>query len=193
MTDETVDRAALVTQIAWLDQIKAVAAARAGELRAQLAAEARAEHKRHHGMGVSWKWEDLATVVLPLSQQAVVVRDPVMFTRWVKERYPAAIETLEQVRPSWLEQFLLDCRVAPGEDGPPEPYDPTTGEVKIPGLAVRPGGEPMTLTVTVKPAAKRLFAELAEQELDRFALAARPAEAMVSGAVPLGLPEVGDG
>lgn len=185
--------AELVTQIAWLEQIKAVAGQKSAELREQLAADARAEYKKH-GMGVQWKLSDLATVVLPLSQQAVYVRDPIVFLRWVKERYPDGVETVEQVRSGWQGQFLADCKVAPKVDSPGDPYDPATGEV-VPGLAVRPAGVPGTLTVTVKAAAKELFAALADHGLRQLALEAGPSapREMVSGRIPLGLPEVEHG
>lgn len=140
-----------VREILRLEGLAQAANRRATEHRAALYEEARAELARE-GTAPSWRLPDIGTVALPLSREAPVVADPAALTRWAEARYPSEVEAVKQVRASF--QTALLQRVACTEDAV---IDPVTGEV-IPGLSVRPGGMPGSLTIKASRDVKDVFA-----------------------------------
>lgn len=144
--------------------------AAAKEFRAALAADAAAEWEEQNA-APTWRMPGV-TVSCSVTHPAVIVTDEAKFLDYVKARAPHQIETVVRVYPSY-QRVLLDELAARGE-----PLADDEGTV-IPGLSYHPGGSFSSLSI-------RPSAEL------KFQLS-RAAKAMVSGAVPLGLPEVGDG
>lgn len=148
-----------VREVLRLEGLAAAAYRRAAQHRAELDREARAELERE-GTAPSWRLPDIGTVALPLSKEAAVVADVGDLAKWVAARYPTEVEQVRQVRPAF--QTALLQRVVCTDD---VVVDPETGEV-IPGLAVRPGGVPKTLTITASRDAKAVFAAHGDQLLD---------------------------
>jgi hypothetical protein len=151
-------------EVARREALAAAWADSARTLREELDAEAREEYAANDN-GVTWMWRDFGRVTLPLSEETIVVTDIDLLRKWVKEHHPEQIRVVEEVWPAF-QTHLLKNGVITGEGV----QDPETGSV-VPGLAVRPGGVPKALTITVDKDAKRLFANYAAQEVER-ALAA---------------------
>lgn len=173
MTQPVLDRKQTAQAVAWLESVAARATEEAGLLRGQLAADARADYEANGA--TTWRIPELLRVSLPLSKQTVYVRDGSLFLKWVKLRYPDAIETIEQVRSTWAAKFCaraVDVDLKAAEDR--QCTDSATGEV-VPGLAVKRAGVPGALTVSVEPEAKKALAEVADLALQRLALEAGPA------------------
>lgn len=160
--------------IVLLDQFAAAAKAHSAVLRDELEAEARADYETTGG-ALSRKFPNLGRVVLPLTDEAAVVADEDALLAWVKARRADQVETVERVRPAFITWLLgaVTCT-----DGMAVLED----EV-VPGLAVREGGQPKSLSITPDKAAKDLFAEVADSELRQ--LAAGPLAGV------LALPEAG--
>jgi hypothetical protein len=167
-----VNRTELVQAVIWLDLLAAQAKAEGQKLRAELAADARAEFEEH-GTAPTWRIPDVATVAASVSHPSVTVGDHVRFQRWVGRRYPTEIEEILVVRPAWLADFLKRCKV---DDL--DAVDPDTGEV-VPGLTVVPGGEFGGVSIRATGAAKEVFGALAGHGLRRLALEASPAVPVV--------------
>lgn len=155
----TVSRLDRVREILRLEGLAAAASARAADVRSSLDAEARAEFSRE-GTAPSWRMTDIGNVVLPLSKEAVVVDGPGALLRWVKERHPEQIRTTEEIWPAFVTHLLASCTVA-GDVA----VDPKTGEA-VPGLTVRKGGEPKTLSITAAKDVKATFAAYGAALLD---------------------------
>lgn len=137
------NRAEMVSTILTWEAVATRAQTMAAELRGQLAEDARAELEEQ-GTAPSWRIADLATVTLPVSKPAVMVADPVALTKWMIARRPAEVELT--VRPASLKALLRQV----GADGDLV-FIPGDGEV-VPGLEVRPGGQPKALTIRADPA-----------------------------------------
>lgn len=156
-----------------LDLVRAIVQceAAAKEFRAALDADVRREYEEQ---GVKPRGWDLPGVVVswPVSHPSVIVTDEAKFLDYVKAVHPHQIETVVRVYPSF-QRVLLDKLAAAGE-----PLQDDEGTV-IPGLTYHPGGSFSSLSI-------RPSAEL------KFQLS-RAAREMVSGAIPLGLPEVDHG
>lgn len=148
--------------VAWTDSAK--------ELRADLHRRALAEFEQE-GTGVSWTIRDLGKVILPLSTEAPVISDLDALLKWVKERHPEHVETIEQVRAAFQTWLLQNVEIT--ETGDVVSPD---GEI-VPGMAVREGNKPKSLTITVETPVKRLFATYAKQEVQRQLVAEFGAEA----------------
>lgn len=162
------DRAREVARLeALADAYKTVAR----ERRAELDAEARAEWEAN-GCGVTWRMPDLGRVCLPLTEEAPWIADIDALLKWAKERHPENVETVEQVRAAFQKWLLDNVQITEGG----AVVDPETGEV-VPGMAVREGGQPKALTVTLDRDVKALFADYAKREVQR-ALAAEYGEAV---------------
>lgn len=140
-----------VREVLRLEGLAAAAVARAGAHRAELDREAREELARE-GTAPSWRLPDIGTVALPISKEAPVISDVGALLKWVEVRHPSEVETVRQVRVAFQAALLkrVDC------DGEVV-LDPETGEV-IPGMTVRPGGMPKTLTITASRDVKDAFA-----------------------------------
>lgn len=148
------NRTDLTKEIARREALASAWSASAKELRTELELAARREFEEN-GTGVTWTMRDLGRVTLPLSTEAPVIADIDALVKWCKERHPENVETVEQVRAAY-QTWLLGNGVCDGEFV----VHPETGEV-IPGLAVREGGKPKTLTVTVDREVKALYAKYA--------------------------------
>lgn len=151
-----VNRFEKISWLLMLEQVAAAARARAAELRDDLTADAQAEYAEQ-GTAPTWRLPDIGTVTLPISAERVVVDDEQVLTGWVTAFHPDEVETLTRVRPAFLTALLAECR---GDEG---------GVVwmregaLVPGLAVRPGGQPQSLSFRPSPDAKRVAAAGAER------------------------------
>lgn len=141
-----------------LEGLAAAAKARANTLRDALEAEACAEHERD-GTAPTWRVADLGTVTLPVSKESVVVADHAALLRWCKERHPEQVHTVEEVYASFQGALLATCVIVGDVAALPD-----TGEV-VPGLAVRPGGQPGSLTLRPGTGVRRWFQQLGEAAL----------------------------
>jgi hypothetical protein len=164
------NRAERLQELLRLDGLIAAAKARSTEHRVALNLEATGEYERE-GMAPTWRWPDLGTVILPLSQEAAVVSDPEALLAWCSERHPEQVFTVVQIRPAYVAALLQGAVLVDGTAA-----DPSTGEV-IPGLAVRTGGIPKALTIRATPDATAIFTEAGRQMLDQL----MPATAEVPG------------
>jgi hypothetical protein len=163
VTPPSASRLDRVREILRLEGLAAAASARAAAVRAALQDEARAEYAREK-TAPSWRMPDVATVSLAISKETIVVSDADALITWVKERHPHQIRTVttEQIWPGFQTQLLADC--VPTDDGD-RAVDPKTGEI-VPGVAVRKGGEPKSLSITAARAVKETFAAYGAQLLD---------------------------
>jgi hypothetical protein len=138
-----VNRQDLITRTLMLEQVAAEARARAAKLREELAADARAE-LAEQGTAPTWRIPDIGTVTLPVSKETVYVSDEQALLEWVKAQ-PGdptdVIETVERLKP-WYVHDLLTLVEGIAED---VVIEPDTGE-SIPGLRMRPGGVPGSLS-----------------------------------------------
>jgi hypothetical protein len=150
-----VNRQDRVKEIARREALASAWVKSAKELRAEVEAEALAEYEEN-GNGVTWTMRDLGKVTLPLSTEAPVISDVEALTKWAKIRHPENVETVEQVRAAFQTWLLQNAEIV--ADG--VVMDPETGEV-IPGMAVREGGKPKALTITVERPVKELLANYA--------------------------------
>lgn len=159
------NRTQLTTAVIWLDAIAEAAKAKSAELRADLAADAKAEYEEQ-GTAPTWRIPDVATVSASVSHEAAYVDDERAFVRWVTERYPDEVVT--SVRPSWQKAFLSAATI----DGD-SVADRSTGEV-VPGLGVREGGRLTGVSIRATSDAKGVFAAVAEHSLKELAASAGP-------------------
>jgi hypothetical protein len=157
-------RADLVRSILIWDRVAASAAKVAAELREQLARDARAEYAEQ-GTAPTWRLPDLATVTLPVSRQTVAVADQAALTAWMATRRPEQVQTVQQIRPAGLKALLGQICVVDGDL-------PTLddGEL-VPGLTVRPGGQPRALTLRAAPEATAVLDAEADAVLGSIAAA----------------------
>ena len=166
------NRADAIKTIVWLDQLAAAAKTEAAKVRADVLADARAEFEEQ-GMAPTWRIPDIATVAASVTHASVYVEDEAAFVAWVGKRYPTEVETKTVVRAAWQTGFLTR---APGSHG--LVADPDTGEV-VPGLNVRRGGEFSGISIRPTPAAKEVFAALAEHGLRELVAKAAPSTPVV--------------
>jgi hypothetical protein len=150
----------LAKEVARREALAAAYAASAKQLREELDRRARTAYAEQ-GVGVSWKVPDLGRITLPLSEEAPVISDIEALTKWVRERHPEEIQTVEQVRAAFQTWLLQHVEIT--TDGDVITPD---GEI-VPGMAARSGGQPKSLTITVDPGVKRLFATYAADEVAR--------------------------
>jgi hypothetical protein len=154
-----VNRFELIRRTLMWQQVAAAARAKESALRDQLTADARAEYAEQ-GTAPTWRLPDIGTVSLPVSKETVYVADEAALLAWVKEHYAGEVETLERVRPAFLGGLL--SAVEPAGD---VACVPLTGQV-IPGLAVRQGGAPGSLSFRPSTLAKQVAAEGAARLVD---------------------------
>lgn len=159
------NRTERLQEVLRLEGLAAAAKSRAGEHRAALEDEARAELARE-GSAPTWRMGDIGTITLPVSSEQPIISDIAALLAWCKERHPSEVQLIEQVRPSF-QGLLLKRAVAAGE----LVVDGETGEI-VPGMSVRHGGEARTLTIRATPDAKYLYAKLGERALDDLLAAA---------------------
>ena len=149
------NRAEMTVNVLKLEAAARQLTERAKALRNDLDADARAELEEQ-GTAPTWRLNDIGTWSLPVSKEAPVVEDPPAFVEWVKGRWPS--EVVEVVNPPF--QRALLARLSPVGEGV---VDERTGEL-VPGLGVRPGGVPKTLTF--RPAGDALA--VADQMADKL-------------------------
>jgi hypothetical protein len=154
------NRADLIRQILLWERVAEQATARAAAFRQQLQADANAEFDEQ-GTAPSWRLPDVAQVVLPVSRTAPVVRDHETLAKWVNLTRPAEVEL--RVRPAYVKALRDGARV----DG--NVVTDREGTV-IPGMEVRPGGNPGSVTLTPEAPAREAAAEAAGRVLDMVAV-----------------------
>lgn len=130
------NRAEMTRRVLLLEAAAAECKARAAKVRADLDADARAE-LAEQGTAPTWRLADVGTWSLPVSKEAPTVTDGAALVEWCKHRYPS--EIVEVINPAF--QSALLARLSPVGEAV---VDPATGEV-VPGLGVRPGGQPLAL------------------------------------------------
>lgn len=133
------NRQELITRTLMLEQVAAEAKARAAALREQLTADARAE-LAEQGTAPTWRLPDIGTVTLPVSKETVYVRDEKALLEWCKATPGEnVVETIERVMPWYVADLLTLVRVVDGRVF-------VDDEEEVPGLGVRPGGVPQSLS-----------------------------------------------
>lgn len=146
-------RVEMTRQILIWEAVATGAKEMAGELRDQLAEAAHTE-LAEQGTAPTWNMPDLATVTLPMSKPTTVVADQTALTQWMRLRRPT--ETEVTIRPTSLRSLLREVRA----DG--DLIHLPDGEI-VPGLEVRPGGQPKALAIRANPAcAAQIDAEAAD-------------------------------
>lgn len=161
------NRTERLQEVLRLEGLAAAANARAKTYREELSLEARDELTRE-GSAPTWRIPDLATITLAVSKETPYVLDEHLLLQWCKQRYPEHVETIEQVKGAFRQRLLVDAIVS-GDSV----VDGGSGEV-VPGLAVRPGGQPQSLTIRPSQAARVVYAAMGERTLED--LLAPPAE-----------------
>lgn len=154
------DPEAITKAVVMLDALAERIRDQANELRSDLNSYAQTEYQRTRA-GVTWRYQGLANVVLPLTKQAAYVDDAAALLDWVKRSQPDQVETTEQVRQAFI-KYLLGAVVCEHDAA----Y--LDGE-EVPGLAVRLGGRPKPVAVTPSAEAKALFRDLAGEALRQLA------------------------
>lgn len=161
------NRQQAISQVLLWEQLAKRAKARADEYRDQLTQDARAELEAQ-GTAPTWRLQDVGTVTLPLSQESVYVKDEAALIRWIRSSPMAessiwiesAIEVVERIRPGFVETLMAECQV----DGDVVSH---LGDV-IPGLAVRPGGQPLALRFQPTRDARQFAGEYADKLIADF-------------------------
>lgn len=153
------NRTERLQEVLRLEGLAAAASARARTYRDELSVEARDELARE-GSAPTWRIPDLATITLAVSKETPYILDDHLFLTWCKQRYPDQVETVEQVRGAFRAQLLVDAIVS-GD----AVVDGGTGEV-VPGAAVRPGGQPQSLTIRPSQAARAVYEAMGERTLE---------------------------
>ncbi|GAA3455918.1 hypothetical protein GCM10018962_77520 [Dactylosporangium matsuzakiense] len=160
------NRAQRVQAVIWLEQLAAAAERHAATIRAELAADARAE-LAEQGTAPSWRISEVATVSGRVAAAKVTISDPKAFASWVAERHPTEIEPpVPLVRPAFARKVLKAAK--PGGTGVVDDQ----GEL-IPGLDYLPGGELTGIAIAATDTAKEVFGGVAEEGL-RFAATLTP-------------------
>jgi len=154
-----------IQRVVMYEQVAAAAKDMGAKHRAALTADAFAELAK--GTRPTWN-TDLATVSLPLSHETVYVSDEAALIEWFRTADAEQIEIIEKVKPKAIGELLNVVHVADGKAFiPTDPDDPHphAGDV-VPGLSVRPGGLPGTLTFTPQREAKAVAADAARLLLE---------------------------
>lgn len=153
------NRTERLQEVLRLEGLAAAATARAKTYREELAFEARDELARE-GSAPTWRIQDLATITLAVSKETPYILDEHLLLTWCKQRYPEHVEAVEQVKGAFRARLLVDAVIS-GDSV----VDGATGEV-VPGAAVRPGGQPQSLTIRPSQAARTVFAAMGERTLE---------------------------
>jgi hypothetical protein len=169
----TMSRSEKTQGIIWLEQLAAEAMNEARILRENIEAEARADYERGEG-APTWRIPDIGRISASISKGGVFVSDEKVFADWVMKRYPTEVETVQQVRASFVAGFLKRVRAA-GE----RVFDPQMDGEVVPGLSARKGGVFKGISITPDDAAKQVFGALAQHGLRKLALEAGPAVPVV--------------
>lgn len=149
------NRAEATRQVLLLEAAAAQLKERAKTLRSGLDADARAE-LAEQGTAPTWRL-DIGTWSLPVARESVVVTDQDAFLDWLAEEYPTEVEEIRRPRKAFfdvLTQFVV-------QDGA-DVVHTRTGAI-IPGLAIQPGGTPLTLRFRPAGDAQAVADQHAEQ------------------------------
>lgn len=149
------NRADVVKGVLLWEGVEKAAKKKAAALREQLNADARSEYEEQ-GTAPTWRLPDIGTVILPLTTETPYIADIEAFTKWTKERHPEQVEHIEQLRTTFVAALLARVEL---DDG--QVIDTTTGEI-VPGIGVREGGLPKSLSITPGKTARLLIAAHAE-------------------------------
>lgn len=137
---------------------KAAASALENALKDAAAAEFETE-----GVRITWALPGGGSVYTSLTHDAVVATDPAALLDWVRANFPEQVQTIERVRPAYVE--ALTKAVVPIELDPeePQPEDAEPGKrfcvvlegdgVTVPGLRWVKGGALASVSVKNDPAA----------------------------------------
>lgn len=136
--------------------VAAEAKLRESAIRDELTADARAEYAEQ-GTAPTWRLPDIGTVSLPVSRETVYVADEDVLLSWVKTFHTSEVERIERVRPAFLTAMLAECR------GDENGVVWMREGAFVPGLAVRPGGAPQSLSFRPSADAKAVVAAGAER------------------------------
>lgn len=129
-----------VRNILVLEAFAAEATRIAADKRASLNEAARRQLESE-GVAPSWTLPGIAKVGLSFSKPATVVADAAKLTAWIIAKRPELTEQITRVRPADQAAFLVGLDTQDGV-----PVDRETGEI-VPGIEVRPGGQPKSLNV----------------------------------------------
>lgn len=116
----------------------------ASEGRARLRKQA-VEQLNSDGVAPSWTLPQIATVTLGTTTGGVYVDDDAKLTAWVQQIAPDQIRQVPEVSAEFMASLLKTVTV----DGDLIVW-PDTGEI-VPGLKVKPAGEPKNLAIVPKP------------------------------------------
>lgn len=141
-----------------LEGLAFAARAAADAARAEVDAEARSEYQRT-GAAPTWRMADFGTATLPVTKEAVVVADVDALLGWCRANAPEQIRTVEHVEPAFQTWLIQNCVPVDGQA-----VHPGTGVI-VPGLAVRAGGQPRSLSFRPEPSVKAAFVEHGEHWL----------------------------
>lgn len=111
------------------------------------------------GIAPSWELPNVAKVTLALTKQALFVADVDKLTAWMGARRPEAVEQVAQLKPGAAAQ-LVGTLIIDGDVA----VDPETGEI-VPGIGVRKGGQPKSLSVVQADGVKAVVAAQVAQML----------------------------
>lgn len=137
---------------AFADEAKRIA----GQRRAALSERARKE-LLEDGIAPSWHLPKVAKVVLGVTKEAAYVADADKLTAWIASRHPHQL--VQTVRPAFVTHLVASV-VVEGDVA----VDKETGEI-VPGIGVRHGGLPASLSIKAEPGVKAELAELVTQML----------------------------
>lgn len=133
---------------------------RAKAIRLELDDDAQREFKEQ-GSAPTWRLADLGTWSLPVSKEAAYVADEGQLLEWVKYWHPTEVETLERVRPAFVARLLAES--AGDADGVVWMAEGAL----VPGLAMRPGGVPLSLRFRANGDALAVADQLAGQLVEQ--------------------------
>lgn len=145
------NRFEMIRQALLWEQVAAAAKAKAAKFREELTQDAQAEYAEQ-GTAPTWRLPDIGTVSLPVSKETVYVADEQAFLDWAQQFHSGEVETVTRVRASFRALLLAECR---GED---DMVVWMREGALVPGLAVRPGGQPQSLSFRPSTAAKEVAA-----------------------------------
>lgn len=159
------NRADMTRNLLLLEQVAKKAYARAARLREQLQAKAVDEYQTE-GTAPSWGIPDLGRLVLPITKDVVVVTDEQKLVGWLEENLPHAVE--KRPRSADLKALLDTVLWEPGQSGETDFFCLPNGRGGlIPGLAMRRGGTPKTLTFTPDGTAAKVAGQAADALLGK--------------------------
>lgn len=170
------NRSDAIQQVLIWEQVAAAARAKATKLRDDLTADARAEYAEQ-GTAPTWRLPDIGTVSLPVSKETVYVADEQAFLDWAQQFHSGEVETVTRVRASFRALLLAECR------GEGDMVVWMREGALVPGLAVREGGQPGSLSFRPNAVAKAVAAagaerlvESLEQQIGQPVVLAEPGE-----------------